>query len=86
MVRLSNAGRAEVLTQALPYIQKYNGKVIEIEGENPVSLQAISPMEAVRDVAGLKTEGGAVIFSVPVDDLVGIGRFEDYVDGEEETE
>ncbi len=41
-------------------------------------------MEAVRDAAGLKTEGGAVIFSVPVDDLVGIGRFEDYVDGEEE--
>lgn len=36
-------------------------------------------MEAVRDAAGLKTEGGAVIFSVPVDDLVGIGRFEDYV-------
>ena len=40
-------------------------------------------MEAVRDVAGLKTEGGAIIFSLPVDDLVGIGRFEDYVDGEE---
>lgn len=40
-------------------------------------------MEAVRDAAGLKTEGGAVIFSVPVDDLVGIGRFEDYVVGEE---
>ena len=34
-------------------------------------------MEAVRDAAGLKTEGGAVIFSLPVDDLVGIGRFED---------
>ena len=40
-------------------------------------------MEAIRDVAGLKTEGGAIIFSLPVDDLVGIGRFEDYVDGEE---
>lgn len=40
-------------------------------------------MEAVRDVAGLKTEGGAVIFSLPVDDLVGVGRFEDYRDGEE---
>ena len=40
-------------------------------------------MEAVRDAAGLKTEGGAVIFSLPVDDLVGIGRFDDYVDGEE---
>ena len=32
-------------------------------------------MEAVRDQAGLKTEGGAVIFSIPVDDMVGIGRF-----------
>ena len=40
-------------------------------------------MEAVRDAAGMKTEGGAIIFSLPVDDLVGIGRFEDYVDGEE---
>ena len=40
-------------------------------------------MEAVRDTAGLKTEGGAVIFALPVDDLVGIGRFEDYIDGEE---
>ena len=39
-------------------------------------------MEAIRDAAGLKTEGSAVIFSIPVDDLVGIGRFEDYVDGE----
>ncbi len=42
-------------------------------------------MEAVRDVAGLKTEGGAVIFSLPVDNLVGIGRFEDYIDGEEDS-
>ena len=34
-------------------------------------------MEAIRDAAGLKTEGSAVIFSLPVDDLVGIGRFEE---------
>ena len=34
-------------------------------------------MEAIRDTAGLKTEGGAVIFSLPVDALVGIGRFEE---------
>lgn len=40
-------------------------------------------MEAIRDSAGLKTEGSAVIFSVPVDDLVGIGRFNtDLTDGE----
>ena len=34
-------------------------------------------MEAIRDVAGLKTDGSAVIFSIPVDTLVGIGRFDD---------
>lgn len=39
-------------------------------------------MEAVRDFAGLKTEGSAVIFSLPVDDLVGIGRFEESLDEE----
>lgn len=33
-------------------------------------------MEAIRDAAGLKTSGSAVIFSLPVDDLVGIGRFD----------
>ena len=37
-------------------------------------------MEAVRDAAGLKTEGGALIFSLPVDDLVGVGRFEDFAE------
>ena len=39
-------------------------------------------MEAIRDSAGLKTEGSAVIFSMPVDDLVGIGRFDEQLDDE----
>jgi nitrogen regulatory protein PII len=39
-------------------------------------------MEAVRDAAGLKTEGGAVIFSLPVDDIVGIGRFNGEIEEE----
>ncbi|MBE6644670.1 MAG: hypothetical protein E7612_04730 [Ruminococcaceae bacterium] len=39
-------------------------------------------MEAIRDSAGLKTEGSAVIFSIPVDDLVGIGRFDGQLDEE----
>ncbi len=33
-------------------------------------------MEAVRDAAGLKTEGGAILFSLPVDEIVGIGRYD----------
>ena len=34
-------------------------------------------MEAIRENAGLKTDGGAVIFSLPVDSLIGIGRFDE---------
>ena len=34
-------------------------------------------MEAIRDAGGLKTEGGAVIFSLPVDGLIGIGRHDE---------
>ena len=34
-------------------------------------------MEAIRENAGLKTDGGAVLFSLPVDSLIGIGRFDD---------
>ncbi len=33
-------------------------------------------MESLRDTVGLKTEGGAIIFSLPVGDIVGIGRFD----------
>ncbi len=41
------------------------------------SNQKAAIMAAVRDAAGLKTDGGAVIFSLPVDEIVGIGRFEE---------
>ena len=34
-------------------------------------------MEAIRECAGLKTDGGAILFSLPVDSLVGIGRYEE---------
>ena len=40
-------------------------------------------MEAVRDAAGLKTDGGAVIFSMPVDHIVGIGRFDGEIEDDE---
>ncbi len=43
-------------------------------------------MEAIRDCAGLKTDGGAILFSLPVDSLVGIGRFQDDEDEDEAAE
>ena len=36
----------------------------------------IKIIDAIRESAGLKTEGSAVVFSLPVDDIVGIGRFD----------
>ena len=42
-----------------------------------------SIMEAVRDAAGLKTDGGAILFSMPVDHIVGIGRFEGEIEEDE---
>ena len=33
-------------------------------------------MEAIRDRAGLKTEGGAILLSLPVDSFIGIGRLD----------
>ena len=43
-------------------------------------------MEAIRECAGLKTDGGAILFSVPVDTLVGLGRFEQDDSDPEENE
>ena len=39
-----------------------------------------SIMEAIREAAGLKTEGGAVIFSLPVDSLIGLGQLDEQDD------
>ena len=36
------------------------------EGRNAI-------MEAIRDAVGLKTDAGGVLFSLPVDNLVGVG-------------
>ena len=44
----------------------------------------IQIMEAIRDVAGLKTDGTAVLFSLPVDTIIGIGRFDE--DEDEKSE
>ena len=43
-------------------------------------------MEANREHAGLKTEGGAVLFSLPVDSLIGIGRFDEDDEKNEDAE
>ena len=61
MVRLSNAGRAEVLTQALPYIQKYNGKVIVVKyGGNAMISQQLKE-QVMEDIVLLSLVGVKVV-------------------------
>lgn len=43
-------------------------------------------MEAIKETGGLKTDGGAVIFSLPVDAIAGIGRFDTVAEGNEADE
>lgn len=61
MVRLSNAGRAEVLTQALPYIQKYNGKVIVVKyGGNAMISESLKE-QVMEDIVLLSLVGVKVV-------------------------
>lgn len=45
-----------------------------------LSLDKMRIMEAIKEVAGITTSGNGVIFSLPIDELVGIGRFEQKVE------
>lgn len=58
---LSNAERAEVLTQALPYIQKYNGKVIVVKyGGNAMINDALKE-QVMEDIVLLTLIGVKVV-------------------------
>ena len=63
MVRLSNAGRAEVLTQALPYIQKYNGKVIVVKYGGNAMINPMLKEQVMEDIALLWLIGVKVFVS-----------------------
>ena len=86
MVRLSNAGRAEVLTQALPYIQKYNGKVIVVKyGGNAMISQELKE-QVMEDIVLLSLVGVKVVLvhgggPEITDMLKRIGKQSEFVNG-----
>ena len=58
---LSNAERAEVLTQALPYIKKYNGKKVVIKyGGNAMTSETLKE-QVMEDIVLLWLIGVKVI-------------------------
>ena len=57
----SNAERAEVLTQALPYIKKYSGKVVVIKyGGNAMQTEQLK-QQVMEDIALLWLIGVKVV-------------------------
>ena len=58
---LSNAERAEVLTHALPYIQKYNGKIVVVKyGGNAMISESLKE-QVMEDIVLLTLVGVKVV-------------------------
>ncbi len=60
-MELNNAGRAEVLTQALPYIQKYSGKIVVIKYGGNAMINDDLKSAVMHDIALLSLIGVKVV-------------------------
>ena len=85
-IQLTNAGRAEVLTQALPYIQKYNGKVIVVKYGGNAMVSETLKEQVMEDIVLLSLVGVKVVLvhgggPEITDMLKRIGKQSQFVDG-----
>ena len=58
---LSNAQRAQVLTQALPYIQRYNGKIIVVKYGGNAMVNNTLKQQVMEDIVLLQLVGVKVV-------------------------
>ncbi len=82
----SNAERAEVLTQALPYIQKYNGKVVVIKYGGNAMINEQLKEQVMKDIVLLWLIGVKVVLvhggGPEINELMGkLGKKAQFVDG-----
>ena len=85
-INFSNAQRAEVLTQALPYIKKYNGKVVVVKYGGNAMINEQLKQQVMEDIVllwliGVKivlVHGGGPEISELMDKL---GKKPEFVDG-----
>ena len=63
-IQLTNAGRAEVLTQALPYMQKYYGKVVVIKYGGNAMINEQLKLQVMEDIV-LLLKGCHNIHAIP---------------------
>lgn len=60
-VKLSNADKAEILVQALPYIQQYNGRIIVIKYGGNAMINEELKNAVMHDVVLLRQIGVKVV-------------------------
>ncbi len=85
-MQFSNAQRAEVLTQALPYIQQYNGKIVVIKYGGNAMIDEHLKEQVMEDIVLLQLVGVKVVLvhggGPEISDLMQkLGKKAEFVDG-----
>ena len=86
LTNITNAQRAEVLTQALPYIQKYNGKIIVIKYGGNAMINENLKQQVMEDITLLRLVGVKVVLvhgggPEITETLKKVGKQTEFVDG-----
>ncbi len=86
MLNITNAQRAEVLTQALPYIKKYSGKVVVVKYGGNAMINEELKQQVMEDIVLLSLIGVRVVLvhgggPEITDTLKRIGKESVFVDG-----
>ena len=58
---VSNAERAEILTQALPYIRRYNGKIVVVKYGGNAMINETLKMQVMEDIVLLWLVGDLLL-------------------------
>ena len=82
----SNAERAEVLTQALPYIQRYNGKIVVVKYGGNAMIDEHLKQQVMEDIVLLWLIGVKIVLvhggGPEINDLMSrLGKKTEFVDG-----
>jgi acetylglutamate kinase len=85
-LNITNAQRAEVLTQALPYIQKYNGKILVIKYGGNAMINDELKQHVMEDIVLMHLIGVKVVLihggGPEITEMLGkIGKKSEFVDG-----
>ncbi len=85
-IELTNAGRAEVLTQALPYIKKYNNKIVVVKYGGNAMINEELKQQVMEDIVLLWLIGVKVVLvhgggPEITETLTRIGKESKFVDG-----